>query len=181
MSLFPDFQQRLCVLRELGYVEGEIGEDIVTLKGRVACEMNTCDELLATEAIFGNVLEPLNPPEAVAILSAFVFQEKTDEDLKLTTRLETAKKLLKSISSDLEILQEDYGVEIFDRNRASTDQKGTTGVQKLSSSLNFGLCAVVYEWARGMSFKDITDMTTVKEGSIVRCITRVDELCRDVR
>ena len=46
----------------------------MTLKGRVACEMNTCDELIATEMLFGNVLEPLNPPEAAAILSAFVFQ-----------------------------------------------------------------------------------------------------------
>jgi hypothetical protein len=43
-------------------------------KGRVACEMNTCDELTATEMLFYNVLEPLNPPEAAAILSALVFQ-----------------------------------------------------------------------------------------------------------
>jgi antiviral helicase SKI2 len=76
LSLFPDFQQRLMVLRDLGYVEGTEGEETVTLKGRVSCEMNTCDELLATEAIFGNVLEALNPPEAAALLSAFVFQEK---------------------------------------------------------------------------------------------------------
>lgn len=46
----------------------------VSLKGRVACEMNTCDELLATEVLFQNILEPLNPPEIAALLSAFVFQ-----------------------------------------------------------------------------------------------------------
>ena len=46
----------------------------VSLKGRVACEMNTCDELLATEVLFNNILEPLNPPEIAALLSAFVFQ-----------------------------------------------------------------------------------------------------------
>lgn len=33
------------------------------LKGRVACEINTCDELIATEMVFENVLESLNPPE----------------------------------------------------------------------------------------------------------------------
>lgn len=49
----------------------------VSLKGRVACEMNTCDELLATEVLFQNVLEPLNPPEIAALLSAFVFQVST--------------------------------------------------------------------------------------------------------
>jgi superfamily II RNA helicase len=36
--------------------------------------MNTCDELIATEMIFNNILEPLNPPEAAALLSALVFQ-----------------------------------------------------------------------------------------------------------
>ena len=66
----------MAVLRSLGYLEGEAGQEIVTLKGRVACEMNTCDELLATEAIFANVLEPLNPPEAAVVLSDFIFQEE---------------------------------------------------------------------------------------------------------
>ena len=40
---------------------------------------------------------------------------------------------------------------------------------------------MVYEWARGVSFKDITMMTMTQEGSIVRCITRLDELLKDVR
>ena len=40
--------------------------------------MNTSDELIATEMIFSNVLEGLNPPEAAAILSALVFQVSTE-------------------------------------------------------------------------------------------------------
>jgi antiviral helicase SKI2 len=40
---------------------------------------------------------------------------------------------------------------------------------------------VVYQWARGTSFKEITEMTLTHEGSIVRCITRLEELCKDVR
>lgn len=40
---------------------------------------------------------------------------------------------------------------------------------------------VVYEWARGMPFKKIMELTTIQEGSIVRCITRLDETCREVR
>jgi antiviral helicase SKI2 len=36
--------------------------------------MNTCDELIATEMVFNNILEPLNPPETAAVLSALVFQ-----------------------------------------------------------------------------------------------------------
>ena len=73
LALFPDFQQRLIILKKLGYVENNTN-NTVTLKGKVACELNTCDELIATEMLFKNVLESLNPPECAALLSAFVFQ-----------------------------------------------------------------------------------------------------------
>ena len=54
-----------CVMHSsLGYVEG----NTVQLKGRVACEINTCDELIATEMVFENVLESLNPPEIAGSL-----------------------------------------------------------------------------------------------------------------
>lgn len=43
----------------LEYVE----DNTVQLKGRVACEINTCDELIASEIVFENVLERLEPPE----------------------------------------------------------------------------------------------------------------------
>ena len=45
-----------------------------SLQGRVACEVNSGDELAATELIFGGVLTQLTPEEAVAVLSALVFQ-----------------------------------------------------------------------------------------------------------
>lgn len=43
-------------------------------KTLVACEINSGDELVATELIFGGVLPELAPEEAVALLSALVFQ-----------------------------------------------------------------------------------------------------------
>ena len=45
------------LLNQLGYLESDGSSDgfVVTLKGRVACEMSTCDELIATEMIFDNV------------------------------------------------------------------------------------------------------------------------------
>ncbi|WP_369123399.1 hypothetical protein, partial [Shewanella electrica] len=44
-----------------------------------------------------------------------------------------------------------------------------------ASKPRFSLVEVVYEWARGMSFNRITDLTDVMEGTIVRTITRLDE------
>ena len=39
----------------------------------------------------------------------------------------------------------------------------------------------VYEWARGLSFKEIMELSVESEGTIVRVITRLDEICREVK
>ena len=68
----PEFHQRVGILTSLGYVDPS---GTVTLKGRAACEIaSTQDELLATEALFRGMLTGLTPEEAVALLSALVFQ-----------------------------------------------------------------------------------------------------------
>ena len=113
--------------------------------------------------IFSNLLEPLNPPETAAILSALVFQTKNDVEEALTTRMETARTQLTSLLANINALQEMEGVEMD---------------PEMKPVLNFGLCTVVYQWARGMNFRTITEMTEFQEGSIVRCITRLDELCK---
>ena len=53
----------------------------------------TCDELVLTELVFENVLEPLSCEEAVALLSAFVFQQRTDDASELNERLREAQKI----------------------------------------------------------------------------------------
>jgi len=37
-------------------------------------------------------------------------------------------------------------------------------VEDFVETLKFGLVEVVYEWAKGTSFKDITSLTSVQEG-----------------
>ncbi|KAG6582895.1 DEAD/DEAH box RNA helicase [Phytophthora cinnamomi] len=165
LSLFPDFQQRLSVLKRLGY----ISEDgVVQVKGRVACEINTCEELVLTEMIFENVLANLEPEEIVAVLSALIFQEKSQSEPTLTQTLESTREVVKNIAESLGLIQLEQHLEID----PAVYCKG---------ALNFGLMEVVYEWARGMPFKQLCELTDVQEGSIVRCITRLDEVCREVR
>jgi len=169
LRLFPDFLQRKNLLRTLGYISQD--DDTVGIKGRVACEVNTCDELIVTELVFEGVLNDLHPSEIVAALSSLIFQEKNDdgwssEDLPDT--LVTCCETMRSIALRLGQLQKEHGLEIDPE-------------EYRASSLKFGVVHVVYEWARGVPFRDICDLTSVQEGSIVRCITRLDELCREVR
>lgn len=61
------------VLRRLGFTTST---DIVDMKGRVACEISSGDELLLTELIFNGVFNSLLPEQCAALLSCFVFGEK---------------------------------------------------------------------------------------------------------
>lgn len=167
LQLFPDYLQRKAVLRKLGYVEAN---ETVCIKGRVACEVNTCEELIATEMVFEGVLNDLLPEEIAAVLSSLVYQEKKDEELdsELPVRLVDCCERMKTIAINLGILQKEKGLDV-------------DPIEYCAKSLNFGLVHVVYEWALGIPFKNICDLTDVQEGSIVRCITRLDELCREIR
>lgn len=61
------------VLRRLGYIDEM---DVVQAKGRVACEINSADELLLTELIYDGLFIELTPVQCVAILASLVFLEK---------------------------------------------------------------------------------------------------------
>lgn len=167
LQLLPDYEQRVSVLKDLGFVDTNAR---VELKGKVACEIHTADELVLTELILENVLAEFEPAEIVALLSCFVFQEKTDIEPTLTPALERGKEIVVKISEKVNHHQTLHQVIL-----ASDDSNDFV------SRPRFGLVEVVYEWARGMSFDRITDLTDVLEGTIVRVVSRLDETCREVR
>ncbi|EFW17000.1 translation repressor [Coccidioides immitis H538.4] len=167
LQLLPDYEQRLQVLKDLGFVDEACR---VQLKGKVACEIHSADELVLTELILENVLAEYEPEEIVALLSAFVFEEKTENAPTLTPRLEKGKEAIIDISNRVNDLQVKHQVILSSEDAGDFESKP-----------RFNLVEVVYEWARGMSFNRITDLTDVMEGTIVRVITRLDETCREVK
>lgn len=71
-----ELKSRKRILRRLGFTSSS---DVVEMKGRVACEISTGDELLLTEMIFNGLFNPLSPEQCAALLSCFVFQEKVSQ------------------------------------------------------------------------------------------------------
>ena len=165
LAQLPEFHQRVGVLQQMGYLESD---RTVTMKGRVACEINSGDELVATELIFGGVLTDLSPEEAVSLLSALVFQEKSEAELELPPSLIKAREESAVVAYAAGVVQQEAGLSLIPE-------------EYLKSTLNFGLMQVVYEWAQGTSFREICRLTDVMEGSIVRTIVRLDETCREFR
>ena len=165
LALLPDYEQRLAVLEELGFIDAESN---VLLKGRVACEINSANELILTELVLDNILGDFEPEQIVSLLSAFVFEETTDVEPILPVALVQGQRKIRDIAARVNAIQE--RMQIY-----------TIGEGSFESPHRFGLMEVVYEWARGMSFHRITDLTDVQEGTIVRVMTRLDETCREVK
>jgi antiviral helicase SKI2 len=70
----------------------------------------------------------------VALLSCFVFQEKTEVEPVVPIKLEEGRDAILAISQRVGSVQ--------DRHKVPTEE--------FKSNLKFGLMEVVYEWAKGM-------------------------------
>lgn len=108
---------------------------------RVACEISSGDELLLSELLFNRVFNELSPELCAALLSCFVFEEKSKNELQLKDELakpfrelQTQAKHIAKVSAEskLAVVEEEY-------------------VQKFKPQL----MEVVYEWSKGASFATI--------------------------
>uniref|UniRef100_A0AAR2L9J9 SKI2 homolog, superkiller viralicidic activity 2-like n=1 Tax=Pygocentrus nattereri TaxID=42514 RepID=A0AAR2L9J9_PYGNA len=163
LTLLPEYNQRIKVLKELKYIDES---DAVQLKGRVACQISS-HELLLTELLFENTLSPLAPEESAALLSCLVFTQNTQIEPHIPNTIQEGIDRVLCVAQRIGELQRECGI-------AQT-------AEDFVSQFKFGLTEVVYCWARGMPFAEIAQLTDVQEGTVVRCIQRLDEVLKEVR
>ena len=193
-----ELKYRKRVLRRLNFTNSA---DIVDIKGRVACEISTGDELLLTEMIFNGVFNLLAPEQCAALLSCFVFTEKvrgfpntclnrlTDH---IHVQSEKEMNLKEELAAPLRVMQE------FARRiaKVSKESKLTIEEDEYVSSFKVELMDAVIQWCRGVSFTDILKVnlfffawkssetlfqfTDQFEGTIIRVFRRLSELIRQM-
>ena len=151
-------------LRRLGFTNKE---NVVQTKGRVACEINASDELLLTEMMFNGVYSELTVPQILALLSCFVFQEKSTDNLELTEELEIPLRRIQDNARRVATIQKEckLNIDIDDY------------VQKFQPHM----MELVYAWSEGAKFIEICKMTNIFEGSVIRCMRRLEELLRQLQ
>ncbi|EDW11632.1 uncharacterized protein Dmoj_GI13953 [Drosophila mojavensis] len=151
------------VLRRMGYCKPG---DVIEFKGRVACELSSADELLITEMIFNGVFNDLTAPQAVALLSCFVCDEKSSEAPKSATELSGPLRSLQSLARRIA--------------KVSTECKLNLDEESYVEKFKPYLMDVVLAWCNGSSFLNVCKMTDIFEGSIIRCMRRLEELLRQL-
>ncbi|KAI7816196.1 antiviral helicase [Gamsiella multidivaricata] len=163
IAQLDELKCRKRVLRRLGYTSSS---DVIEMKGRVACEISTGDELLLTEMVFNGAFNDLTVEQTVALLSCFVFQEKAEGNVKLREELATPLRLMQEAARRIA--------------KVSQECKLTLDEEEYVQSFRAELMDVVYAWANGARFSQICKMTDVFEGSIIRAFRRLEELLRQM-
>ncbi|XP_033845293.1 exosome RNA helicase MTR4 [Periophthalmus magnuspinnatus] len=151
------------VLRRLGFASPS---DVIEMKGRVACEISSADELLLTEMVFNGLFNDLTVEQATALLSCFVFQENASEMPKLTEQLAAPLRQMQECAKRIA--------------KVSADAKLEVDEETYMNQFKPHLMDVVYAWANGATFAQICKMTDVFEGSIIRCMRRLEEVLRQM-
>ncbi|RCH89725.1 ATP-dependent RNA helicase mtr4, partial [Rhizopus stolonifer] len=158
-----ELKNRKRVMRRLGFTTSA---DVVEMKGRVACEISTGDELLLTEMIFQGVFNDLSVDQAVALLSCFVFDEKVDVKAKLQEELSAPLRLMQETARRIA--------------KVSNECKMNLEEQAYLEKFKPELMDVVFAWCQGAKFHQICKMTDVYEGSLIRIFRRLEELLRQM-
>uniref|UniRef100_A0A3P9N4A0 Exosome RNA helicase MTR4 n=1 Tax=Poecilia reticulata TaxID=8081 RepID=A0A3P9N4A0_POERE len=151
------------VLRRLGFASPS---DVIEMKGRVACEISSADELLLTEMVFNGLFNDLTVEQATALLSCFVFQENANEMPKLTEQLAAPLRQMQECAKRIA--------------KVSADAKLEVDEETYLNQFKPHLMDVVFAWSNGATFAQICKMTDVFEGSIIRCMRRLEEVLRQM-
>uniref|UniRef100_A0A0G4HZ21 Helicase C-terminal domain-containing protein n=1 Tax=Chromera velia CCMP2878 TaxID=1169474 RepID=A0A0G4HZ21_9ALVE len=158
------------VLRRLEYV-GPDGK-VITLKGRIACEVTTAAELVMGEMLFQNLFETLSPDRLVALLSAAVYDEgkldDEEEEPPEDPELAEAFEVLKGVAEKVV----DAYIE------ASMPYKKEEFVAMFRPAMmNFCM-----GWCAGKKFGELMVAHGKKmfEGSVIRTLRRLEELMRQL-
>ncbi|XP_072969929.1 DExH-box ATP-dependent RNA helicase DExH9 [Typha angustifolia] len=163
LAFKDELKARKRVLRRLGYITSE---DVVELKGKVACEISTADELTLTELMFSGALKDVNVEEMVALLSCFVWQEKLQDARKPREALELLFSQLQDKARKVANVQLECKVQI--------------DVENFVNSFRPDIMEAVYSWAKGSKFYEIMEITQVFEGSLIRAIRRLEEVLQQL-
>ncbi len=150
------------VLRRLGYTR----DKVVELKGRVACELNTADELMLTEMLFNGVFQDLSVPQTAALLACMIHEEKDEEDVRVRDDMQPAVRQLQETAQRLARVMTECGI--------------ATDATEYAQNFKVGMIDVIHAWASGAKFSELFKLTRSFAGSIVRLIRRLEELLRQL-
>ncbi len=172
LQLMPNYEKKKSVLLKLNYIN-DINH--LLLKGKIAKEINTCNELLLTECIMDGIFQNLPLSILTSLLSMFVTQCKS----KMIITINDIAKINSLMADKIEYIEK----HILN-NVINTQLTQGIDIDKLNfkeKNFNNSMVLVVYQWCEGKSFSDICKITDIMEGTIIRILLRLIETLLEIK
>nr|CAH8870136.1 unnamed protein product [Trichobilharzia regenti] len=189
LSLHGELLARKRLLRRLHFCSED---DTIALKGRIACEISSGDEVILTELLLDGFFNKFSAAQLAGVMSCFVAEKQTKQSqLNLTSVMEKAlrsihekARYIARISSECKIVRHCWPNDNEDKCLAMSSIDGCpnrcsslpSDESAYVSHFVGDLMEVVCAWAEGVSFSRLCELTNTFEGSIIRCIRRLEEL-----
>ena len=156
LKYFKEFQVRIEILKNMGYIDDE---NCLTLKGIAAREITCCDCLIVTEVLFSNILNKLNIAEITAFLSCFILNsnEINFEDPEISEEFSNAIEELKKINKNINEKENKENFEESTFNR----------------KIDFSIATTIKHWMEGKHFVEILEECDLEEGKVYSIINRL--------
>jgi len=116
--------------------------------------------------MFAGMFNDFTPEQCVALLSCFVFDEKSEGAVKLRPELAGPYRQLQEMARKIA--------------KISLESKIAVDVERYVQKFSPHMMEVCFAWCNGAKFSDVCHMTDVFEGSIIRCMRRLAELLRQM-
>jgi antiviral helicase SKI2 len=164
LAFKPLLDAHIRILQNLSYVDKDNG---ILIKGRVSIEINSCNEILATELLFHGLFDSLSPQECAAVASILVTGSTSSQVMSVIP-----DPIMAVFPEILSVANELF--QMFCEEHVNVEENW------MDVNVAPGLCEVVLDWANGLPFRSIMDKTDVPEGNVVRVINMVNEVLRDL-
>eukprot|EP00635_Sarcinochrysidales_sp_CCMP3193_P000153 CAMPEP_0118897770 /NCGR_PEP_ID=MMETSP1166-20130328/5026_1 /TAXON_ID=1104430 /ORGANISM="Chrysoreinhardia sp, Strain CCMP3193" /LENGTH=1047 /DNA_ID=CAMNT_0006836849 /DNA_START=81 /DNA_END=3224 /DNA_ORIENTATION=+ len=158
-----ELRRMIRVLKSLGHISPANGA--IALKGRAACEVNSANELISAELLFGGAFIELEVQEIAALLTPLVF---TDQRKHAQGRSHLRPKLLRAHQIVM-----DAATSVAEAMIQSHIPLNRTD---FLSGFSSSMMEPVFHWAQGAPFAQILKLTAAYEGTVIRVIRHLDEL-----
>ena len=168
LILQEDLSNMKRVLRRLGFIEDEV----VTIKGQVACCISSADEVILTEMLFNGAFNSLDENSLSSMLSCFLTTEGSGfpNESKKAEENQFLSSLHDIINKNSERV-----ADVLIECKIPIDK------EKFIKSFRMDYMYPVLNWTQGeKTFGDICKDTEIYEGSLIRVIRRLDELLKEL-
>lgn len=173
-----EYEQRIKFLEDKKYIES----NRLLIKGQVASEIRTLNDIIVTEMLFSNEFNDMKGEEVLAIFSCMVSNErenvqvaKKSNDIKLKYSEEVGECMsLEDKNVDLGFLD---ALERYEH--AYSKELIEYGISE-GVELNYSAIKPVYLWCKGYALNTCVT-NSISKGGFVRVILRLHESIREMK